>query len=514
MSGDPLLAGSALDAYRSLLFPRATVVTPNLDEVRLLVGVDVHDRAAQYAGGEGAARARAAVRAGQGRAPGRGRGRVRGPALRRRQFTELPGPRFETGNTHGGGDSMASVITVRAGPRAAGAGRRARWPGGTWCRPCASPTRSAPGTVRFLHCGRCGRGGPTTAPDRCPIRGCGSHVAAAATSVLGDEHHGHARSPQRGPGVPLAGRHVHRRPDRRTADRCAAPDAGPVPTRARADHRRSTSRRPDRRPAWSPWSPAPTSTWRRRCCSRWPTKGMVRPWLATEKVRFVGEPVVAVLTEQAYQGQDAADLVEIDYDPLPAVVDLRAAASDEVLLFEDVGTNTVQRLRAGRGVRRAPVRRLRGRASPRRSSTSGWPPARWRPGPPSAVWGEDGRVTLWCSTQNAQNARDEVAGWLGVDAAQVHVIAPDVGGGFGAKIGADPEFALVCWLAKHTRPAGALERDPVGEHDRDAARPGPAADGHHRRQPGRRRARLPDRRARRRRRLPAARRRCCRCSPG
>ena len=53
---------------------------------------------------------------------------------------------------------------------------------------------------------------------------------------------------------------------------------------------------------------------------------MVRPWLATDKVRFVGEPVVAVLTEQAYQGQDAADLVEVDYDPLPAVVDLRAAA--------------------------------------------------------------------------------------------------------------------------------------------------------------------------------------------
>ena len=98
--------------------------------------------------------------------------------------------------------------------------------------------------------------------------------------------------------------------------------------------------------------------------------------------------------------------------------------------------------------------------------------------------------------------------------AQVHVITPDVGGGFGAKIGADPEFALVAWLARHTRPAGALERDPLGEHDRDAAGPGPAADDHHRRQPRRRRAGLPDRRARRRRRLPAARRRCCRCSPG
>ena len=48
MHGDPLLADEALDAFRTLLFPRATLLTPNLDEVRLLVGLDVHDRAAQY----------------------------------------------------------------------------------------------------------------------------------------------------------------------------------------------------------------------------------------------------------------------------------------------------------------------------------------------------------------------------------------------------------------------------------------------------------------------------------
>ncbi|GAA2558187.1 xanthine dehydrogenase family protein molybdopterin-binding subunit [Pseudonocardia hydrocarbonoxydans] len=178
-------------------------------------------------------------------------------------------------------------------------------------------------------------------------------------------------------------------------------------------------------------------------------KGMVRSWLPTDKVRFVGEPVVAVLTEEAYQGQDAADLVEIDYDPLPAVIDLKAAASDEVLLFEEVGTNTSN----GFGLKdefdehlfddcevvvtkEIVNQRLAAASLETRAA--------------SAVWGEDGRLTLWCSTQAAQSARDEVAGWLGVDAAQVHVITPDVGGGFGAKIGADPEFALVGWLAKHT----------------------------------------------------------------
>ncbi|QNG54349.1 xanthine dehydrogenase family protein [Pseudonocardia petroleophila] len=178
-------------------------------------------------------------------------------------------------------------------------------------------------------------------------------------------------------------------------------------------------------------------------------KGMVRSWLPTDKVRFVGEPVVAVLTEEAYQGQDAADLVEIDYDPLPAVVDLKAAASDEVLLFEEVGTNTSN----GFGLKdefdehlfddcevvvtkEIVNQRLAAASLETRAA--------------SAAWGEDGRLTLWCSTQAAQGARDEVAGWLGVDSSQVHVITPDVGGGFGAKIGADPEFALVAWLAKHT----------------------------------------------------------------
>ncbi|HEX5810639.1 MAG TPA: xanthine dehydrogenase family protein molybdopterin-binding subunit, partial [Pseudonocardia sp.] len=69
-------------------------------------------------------------------------------------------------------------------------------------------------------------------------------------------------------------------------------------------------------------------------------KAMKRAFLAADVVRFVGEPVAAGLTEEAYQGQDAADLVEVDYDPLPVVVDLKAAATDEVLLFPEAGTNT------------------------------------------------------------------------------------------------------------------------------------------------------------------------------
>ncbi|AEA27826.1 MULTISPECIES: xanthine dehydrogenase family protein molybdopterin-binding subunit [Pseudonocardia] len=177
-------------------------------------------------------------------------------------------------------------------------------------------------------------------------------------------------------------------------------------------------------------------------------KAMVRPWLATERVRFVGEPVAAVLTEGRYQGPDAAELVEVDYEPLPAVVDVHASATDEVLLFPDAGTNTAAvynkedpdpdffadcEVVVTRDIvnQRVAAASLETRAA-------------------SAVWGDDGRCTLFCSNQNAQGARDEVAGWLGVDASQIHVVLPDVGGGFGAKIGADPEFGLVAWLARHT----------------------------------------------------------------
>jgi hydroxymethylpyrimidine/phosphomethylpyrimidine kinase len=112
MHGDPLLADAALDAYRTLLFPRATLATPNLDEVRLLAGVDVHDRAAQYEA--------AKVVHGFGSQYVL----VKGGHLREdtdvcidllydgHVFTELPGPRFDTGNTHGGGDNMAAAVAA------------------------------------------------------------------------------------------------------------------------------------------------------------------------------------------------------------------------------------------------------------------------------------------------------------------------------------------------------------------------------------------------------------------
>jgi hypothetical protein len=70
-------------------------------------------------------------------------------------------------------------------------------------------------------------------------------------------------------------------------------------------------------------------------------QGMKRSPLAADVVRFVGEPIAAVVTEERYQGEDAAELVFVDYDPLPAVVDMDDAVTNEVLLHPEAGTNVV-----------------------------------------------------------------------------------------------------------------------------------------------------------------------------
>src|SRR5437867_7931395 len=63
------------------------------------------------------------------------------------------------------------------------------------------------------------------------------------------------------------------------------------------------------------------------------------PLLAVDRVRFVGEPVAIVLTDDTYQGEDAAELVSVDYEPLPAVVGAGAALAGGSLLFPDAGSN-------------------------------------------------------------------------------------------------------------------------------------------------------------------------------
>jgi aerobic carbon-monoxide dehydrogenase large subunit len=178
------------------------------------------------------------------------------------------------------------------------------------------------------------------------------------------------------------------------------------------------------------------------------------PLLAVDRVRFVGEPVAIVLTDNTYQGEDAAELVSVDYEPLPAVSGIDAALAEESLLFLDAGTNVCTG--AGRDIgdesifdgcdivvegdivnQRVACLPMEGRST--------------------AAAFKDGKLTVWASTQNAQLARLILTA-VGLPPDAIRVVAPDVGGGFGAKIGVDRESIIVAWAAKHTgRPVRWVE---------------------------------------------------------
>jgi carbon-monoxide dehydrogenase large subunit len=172
---------------------------------------------------------------------------------------------------------------------------------------------------------------------------------------------------------------------------------------------------------------------------------MFRPFIAAEKARFVGDIVAVVLSETREGAYDAAELVMVDYEPLPSVTDLREAARDEVLLFEDVGTNTCihvpprdpdpQLFDACEVVVTGSIESQRLAACP------------VEPRCTIAEFGDDERLTVWLSTQTPHQDKIVLGLMLGLEPEQVRVIAPDVGGGFGGK-GLDVEDVILGWLAR------------------------------------------------------------------
>jgi len=189
-----------------------------------------------------------------------------------------------------------------------------------------------------------------------------------------------------------------------------------------------------------------------------PMPGMInaqmgQPLLAADVVRYVGEPLAVVVTENRYQGEDAADLVDVDYEVLPAVVDMAGAAASQTVLFPAVGSNVA----ATFGDAAALAADLFDGCEVVVSRTivnQRVAPAPMETRAAAAAWDADGKLTAWIPNQGAQGTRAALAGMLGMDRAALRVITPDVGGAFGAKFGADPEHAVVCWAARRLgRPA-------------------------------------------------------------
>jgi aerobic carbon-monoxide dehydrogenase large subunit len=158
-------------------------------------------------------------------------------------------------------------------------------------------------------------------------------------------------------------------------------------------------------------------------------EAMRRPFVARGVVRFVGEAVVAIIAEDRARGSDAADLVLVDYEPLPVMVDPEVALRDERLLYPDVGTNVVQRVASSSRADFAGCEVVVEERIVNQRLTA----APIEPRSAAAYWTDDGRLVHYAACQGAHPARDLLATVYGLDPSQVQVVVPDVGGGFGAK---------------------------------------------------------------------------------
>jgi aerobic carbon-monoxide dehydrogenase large subunit len=162
---------------------------------------------------------------------------------------------------------------------------------------------------------------------------------------------------------------------------------------------------------------------------------MRRPFVAAGAVRYVGEPVVAVIAENRVQAADAADLVLVDYDPLPVVVDPEAALGDDVLLFPEHGTNVVMSFSSPKRADFSECEIVVEERIVNQRLTAA--PIEGRSG--AAYWTADGRLVHYSACQGAHTTKELLAEIYGLDPQRVRVIVPDVGGGFGAKSRTYPE---------------------------------------------------------------------------
>src|SRR5437762_966578 len=172
---------------------------------------------------------------------------------------------------------------------------------------------------------------------------------------------------------------------------------------------------------------------------------LARPPLATERVRFVGEPVALVVAESSGAAEDAAQLVGLDLEPLAAVVDPEAARRpDSTLLFPAHGSNVANRFDSSRedDVLAGAEVKIRGRYVNQRLAPV--------PMEPEAILvvPEGERLLVWVTSQTPFGLRAELASSLGMSPSDIRVVVGDMGGGFGAKAGARPELIVVAAAAR------------------------------------------------------------------
>ncbi len=204
-------------------------------------------------------------------------------------------------------------------------------------------------------------------------------------------------------------------------------------------------------------------------------KPVVQPVLADGVVRFVGEPVAAVVERSEEFAEDIADQVELAIEQTMPVVDLLAAlapgtpqvhaeAPGNVILEGQFKSADFDAAWAGaHKIVSVEARSHRQNATPMEARAGH-----------AAFDASSGRVTLTCTTQMPHLMRTAIADVLGMREADLRVIAPDVGGGFGQKISLAPEYVVLVWLARKLKSSVAWTEDRrenliAASHSRDQA---------------------------------------------
>ena len=175
-------------------------------------------------------------------------------------------------------------------------------------------------------------------------------------------------------------------------------------------------------------------------------EAMVRPLLAHKRVRFVGEPIAAIIADSPASARDAAEMIEVDYAPLPAVVDPETALDAEILLFDNTTEGNVVCRMEAEGLLAdfescevvTEVRTVNNRLAPAPIETR----------VAAAQWGDDGRLHCYNAGQGPHPVRAVIASILEIDKEQLRVVSRDVGGSFGAKARPSPEEAILGWIAR------------------------------------------------------------------
>jgi aerobic carbon-monoxide dehydrogenase large subunit len=170
--------------------------------------------------------------------------------------------------------------------------------------------------------------------------------------------------------------------------------------------------------------------------------------IATDRVRHVGEPVAVIIATSREAAQDAAELVSVDYDILPAVTDVREAlAADAPRLWPDRPDNLC--VQSENGDRAAVEAALRGahKVVKLASHNQRVSAAPMEPRAAVAEW-SGGSLTLYSPSQGVHRHKNALVAIFALPPAKVRVVTGDVGGGFGARSPCYPEYPLVAWAAR------------------------------------------------------------------